>query len=92
MRLAMMCDFTTGQDAMNFEDIEKAAWSEWEEAPSVPMAIIRGQRVWPEAVIGQGPDDPTVAWFPIDAGAQVRVIETKSEDGRFWFRTRQRTG
>lgn len=75
---------------MNVEDIERAPWSEWQEASSLPVAIRRGQRVWPEAVIGQGPDDPTVAWFPIDAAAKVRVIETKSENGAIWFRTRQR--
>lgn len=74
----------------NVTDINKVVWSEWRQASSQSDAIRMGQKVWPEALVGQGPNRCN-AWFAVDRGAKVRVIEIKSEDGLHWqVRTRQR--
>jgi hypothetical protein len=53
-------------------------------------AIRIGQKVSPEAKVGQGPN-LCDAWFAIDYAAMHLVIEIKNESDRWWVRTRERS-
>jgi hypothetical protein len=69
--------------------VQETPWSEWREASSQADAIRIGQKVWPGAKVGQGPNRSD-AWFAIDYSATHRVIEIKNESDQWWVRTRER--